>query len=162
MINFRLVLFTCLTIPNVSLAATFIGTQVPPYPDGIESRSGACIALIWGHERTCDVSVGTLARTGENPFAIIVKRKIGLSGKSVLWEVTDQIPYPKIRAGESFSFLWCRVEGKFDATIVAVVRLSDSRWLPAVNWAKKINLESGTVSTISSQDVECENQDWGL
>ena len=143
-------------------STTLTGKIVPPYPEGLETKHGACIAHALGRDRFCELAVGDLRRIGKEPFALIVKREIGRSGKSAIWKVTDQVSWPKHHQDSYVSLGVCSLNGVVDHSIIAVVIESDEQWHLASDWAMKVNLQNGKLSPISPEGVQCENEGWGI
>ncbi|OPX56427.1 hypothetical protein SAMN02745127_01922 [Oceanospirillum multiglobuliferum] len=156
-------LLTILIVLIVSgCSSTLIGKSVPPYPEGLETKHGACIAHALGRDRFCEIAVGDLRKVGKEPFALIVQREIGRSGKNAIWQVTDQISWPKQVEGTYVSLGVCNRNGVIDHSIIAVVIQSEEQWHLAAGWAMKVNLENGKFSPISPEGVKCENEGWGV
>ena len=143
-------------------SVNLIGKKAPPYPEGLETKYGSCVSWALGRDRFCEVSVSDLRRVGENPFAIIVQKEIGRSGNKAIWKITDQTEWPKVHSGEYLSFGVCRLNGAVDHSIIAVVSDNEEQWHVAINWAMRIDLNSGKFIPISPENVLCEDEGWGV
>jgi hypothetical protein len=143
-------------------AESLVGRKVPPYPAGLESKYGACIAHSLGLNHACDFSVSDLRHAGQEPHAILVKKKVSESGGKPVWEVTDQLDYPPLEKGEFLSFASCKLNGIPDYRILALVKEGDKEWLKASKWAGTVDLQSGRFSNIPPENIECENAWWGI
>ena len=156
----RVIIWLLIISMPLAYGGEFIGSEFPPYPEGYESKTGACIGYSLGRERACDYSVFELRR--ETPQLILAARKVGMVGKKAKWSVTDQIKYPVIGEGQLLVLGVCRANGRIDHSISAVVNDSGDEWLKAENWAIKVDLKSGKIKLISAAGVECENEGWGV
>lgn len=143
-------------------AGSLVGAKVPPYPAGLESKYGACIAHSLGLNHACDFSVSDLRYVAKEPHAILVKKKIGENGNKPIWEITDQMDYPSIEKGEFLAFASCKLNGEPDYRILALVKEGDKEWLKASKWAGTVDLQNGRFSKISPENIECENAWWGI
>ncbi|MDH5445942.1 MAG: hypothetical protein OEY52_10315 [Gammaproteobacteria bacterium] len=143
-------------------AENLIGKVVPPYPDGLKSRQGACISVELGDNKFCDYAVEELQEIGKKPHTIVIKKQIGRKGKKAIWKITDQIDYPEIRKGEYLTFAGCKVNNVFDQTVMAVVSFTESQFHKATSWAAIVNLKSGLVTKIQPNGIECDNAGWGV
>ncbi len=143
-------------------ADTLEGKVIPPYPDGLESKTGACVAHALGLIHACDYSVSDLRHPDKEPHAILVKKKIGAKANKPVWKITDQIDYPPLKPGEFLSISTCKLNGEPDPAVLAVVAEQDVEWLMASTWAGKVDLENGEIAKISPKAVECENGLWGI
>lgn len=148
---FLLLLFSS----SVAYGDNFVGQEFPPYPDGYESKNGACIAHALGLAHICDFSLLELSKG--KPRYILAAKKSGMHDKKPKWRITDQVPYPPIAEGQFLALGLCQINGEADHTVAAVVIESDDKWVKAANWAIRVNLASGKIEKISPQGVECEN-----
>ncbi len=159
----KLLLITILIALIVSgCSSTLIGKTAPPYPKGLETKHGACIAHALGKDRFCEIAVGDLRKEGKEPFALIVQKEIGRSGKKAIWQITDQVAWPVSPKGTYVSLGVCSLNSVIDHSIIAIVIQSDEQWHLASGWAMKVNLKNGKFSSISPEGVQCENEGWGV
>lgn len=156
----KIFILLLMTVSTISFGKSFIGKEFPPYPEGYESRNGACIGYSLGRDRACDFSILEL-RKGK-PVLILSGQKLRMNGNKAQWLITDQINYPKINRGNLLVMGVCRRNGLIDHSISAVVIDSDKEWLKASKWAIKINLKTGKIHSIPTRDIECENEGWGI
>jgi hypothetical protein len=147
---------------SVLNAEPLTGTVVPPYPNGLQSTTGACVAHALGLIRACDYSVSDLRYADKQPHAILLKKKVASKGNKPVWRVTDQIDYPPIKPGEFLAISTCKLNDEADPAILAVVAEQDEEWLKASTWAARVDLEKGTIGKISPQGIVCENGLWGI
>lgn len=158
-----MMLLTASIFPVTVFGADLVGSIVPPYPAGTDSRNGACIgkpAETVGKE-ACPYSVGLLEK-GPGIYTQIYAAKLShRTEKNAFFKVTDAIPYPTVTQGYYLAFGLCRLSGENDDTVLAVVRTTDAEWHRDATWARKVDLPSGTFKKISPDNVECMNEDPG-
>jgi hypothetical protein len=161
---FVLIFFVSAAV-NADNLDSLINQVVPAYPADTEVYEASCISEALGAERGCDASIEVLKFKNGNPISILAEKVIknNLQGTSQShWLVTDQVQYPKIGAGESLVLAHCRLNGKLDRTILAVVVQSKTEWLEAKGWARKVDLSTGKFLIINASGIQCENLGWGL
>ncbi|WP_368561693.1 hypothetical protein [Pseudoxanthomonas sp. UTMC 1351] len=150
-------------------ASGLIGKIVPPYPEGLHDAGGSCISESDDYAHVCDYSIGVLAAGGgegsqgdeaEPTLRYVVAAKMaGRDGQSALWKITDAQPYPKAEEGYQLQFGSCRVHGKDDERLAAVVRQSmDQEYLQDVIWARRLDLPSGKLVEVQPSAVDCINE----
>jgi hypothetical protein len=151
-------------------ASGLIGKVVPPYPEGLRDAGGACISESDDHARVCDYSIGVLATadgedSGTDPAAepalryVVAAKMAGRDGQSALWKITDAQPYPTAAEGYQLQFGSCRIHGKNDERLAAVVRQSmDKEYLRDVIWARRLDLQSGRLVEVDPAAVDCINE----
>jgi hypothetical protein len=152
-------------IPAAALADSLVGSTVPPYPVGLASAQGACIAqTLRGIARECDFSIGILEDASSVPKALIGGRLAGRDEKGrARWTVTDTVPYPALPEGYFLAIATCEADGKKDETIVAVVRgVEEVEWLADVLWARRFDLDTEKFVELPIRGVRCLNEGWGL
>lgn len=151
-------------------ASGLIGKIVPPYPEGLHDAGGSCISESDDYARACDYSIGVLAADSEgdpegDPEAqptlryVVAAKMAGREGQSALWKITDAQPYPKAAEDYQLQFGSCRVHGKDDERLAAVVRQSmDKEYLQDVIWARRLDLQSGKLVEVHPSAVDCINE----
>lgn len=151
-------------------ASGLIGKIVPPYPEGLRDAGGSCISESDDYARVCDYSIGVLASTdGDDSEAgpeaepalryVVAAKMAGRDGQSARWKITDAQPYPKAAEGYQLQFGSCRIHGKEDDRLAAVVRQSmDEEYLQDVIWARRLDLPSGKLVEIQPTAVDCINE----
>lgn len=152
-----------LSSPGVHVSE-LIGRTVPPYPQGLRDAGGTCISESDDYARVCDYSIGVLADDGD-PEAepvlryVVAAKMAGRDGQSALWKITDAQPYPKAEDGYQLQFGNCRVHGKEDERLAAIVRQNmDKEYLTDVIWARRLDLPSGKLVEIQPAAVDCINE----
>lgn len=162
--------------PAGALAGDLIGRIVPPYPAQLRDIGGSCMTLTAGYEHICDYSVGVLAdsapiagsapATAANDDAsdttiryVVAGRMAGRDGKQARWLITDAVPYPTAQAGYHLQVSSCRVAGRDDPQVIAVVRGDlEGELLTDVLWARRVDLPAGTFTTLDPKSVDCINE----
>lgn len=151
-----LVLFV---LPAAVIGTDLIGTIIPPYPAG-HTQYGGCIYKPHdpvGKQEICPYAIGFLG-TGPGGFTGIYAAKLDRrEERKVFWKVTDVIPYPKVEPGWAFVYGTCRIRGKDDDSVLAVVRNTGGY----ATWARKVDLPSGRFTSIALDAVECDGIDEG-
>lgn len=148
-------------------ASELIGRIVPPYPDGLRDAGGTCISGSGEYAHVCDYSIGVLADDGGGdpagapetepaPRYVIAAKLAGRDGQSALWKITDAQPYPKAAEGYQLQFGSCRIHGKEDGRLAAVVRQDTNKeYLTDVIWARRLDLQSGKLAEVHPAAVDC-------
>jgi hypothetical protein len=155
-------LILLLSIPTAH-ATDFIGSIIPPYPEGLTHKQGACIASpAHGFNNICDYSIGILEDHEGKLKTIFGARMTGRdASKKAFWNITDTLPYPTLQAGYFLAIANCQDDGKDDQTIIAAVRATDTEWLKDILWAKRYDLKTGKFVDHASTRVQCANEGWG-
>lgn len=156
--------FLCLLLmlPSYTCqASNLIGRIVPPYPDEWISQGGACIAGKLGIKRSCDYSIGILKNL-DQLHIFFGKSAPRINPKKARWFVTDLMPYPKTPAGFHVVYGFCERDGSPDASIIAVVKTTDSEWFSNVQTAYRANMNTGRFEESSIKGVRCRNEGWGV
>ncbi len=153
---------TLCLLPASAFASDLIGLTVPPYPDGLHDIGGSCVSDRPGYEHICDYSIGVLA-DGPDEAAVaryvIAGRMAGRDGQQARWLITDAVPYPKSGAGFHLQTGTCRLDGRDDDRVIAVVRdsLADEL-LRDVVWARRLELPDGKFTPLEPARVDCLNE----
>lgn len=165
MIKYLIFTFFVCSTANADNLNSLINKVVPAYPAELEVYEASCISDALGVEHGCDISIKILKVKNGNPISILAEKVIknNLQGTSqAQWLVTDQVQYPKIGADEFLVLSRCRLNGKFDSTILAVVVESKTEWIEAKGWARKVDLSTGKFLVMNASGIQCENLGWGL
>lgn len=150
----RLVLFFAMTC--AAHAEDLVGKRVPPFPDGLQQGGGSCISA--GTQDPCRRRVSVLINAAGKQIGVYASISDGHDEKGRPYGiVTDLVPYPKIRKGYHLDWGSCRYDRVEDGAVVAVVRDSKRRWLPAVEWAYRVDSASGKLVNLDPARVDCFN-----
>ncbi len=160
----RQMFFVLLAVaPSYVGAGDLIGSEVPPYPDNLKEIGGACIG---GPPRTpdvCDYSIGILGDSEEAPVYVYGGKFLRRDDEGhPFWRVIDAMPYPKLPRGHEFAMSTCRENGVDDATIVAVVKITEEEWHTHVLQAFRLDLKQEKFVPLNPKAIECVNEGWGL
>jgi hypothetical protein len=161
----RIAAWLCTLIPAAALADGLVGSTIPPYPAGLVSEQGACIAGTLGRvARECEFSIGILEDASSIPQTLFSARLAGRDDKGrARWTITDVVPYPVLPEGYFLAMTTCESDGKKDEKIVAVVRASEEdEWLEDVLWARRYDLDTQKFVEQPIRGVRCLNEGWGL
>ncbi len=150
------------TLPAGALAGDLIGRTVPPYPDGLHDVGGSCLTDTPGYEHICDYSIGVLADGAEEGAAlrwIVLGRMAGREGQQARWLITDAVAHPDTGAGYHLQTGTCRLDGKEDDRVLAVVRDDpQGELLTDVVWARRVQLPQARFLPIEPARVDCLNE----
>lgn len=149
---------------TISGATELVALTVPPYPDGLINKQGACIAQSRGLDKECDYSIAVLETVDEQPSVLIGARLMGRDEQQkALWTITDTLPYPDLAEGYLLAIATCQVDGKDDETIIAVVRNDEvEEWLKTLVWARRFDLSKEKFVEQLTAGVQCRNEAAGL
>lgn len=147
----------------VASATEFVGVTVPPYPEGLISKYGSCVALSLGVKRECDYAVSILERPDGKPVVLVGERLVKRDDRrKAIWIITDTLPYPTLPEGYLLAIANCRIDGKPDRTIIAAVRNEDGEWLGTLLWAHRFDLSKEKFVEQPTAGVQCQNEAAGL
>ena len=113
-----------------------------------------------GFERICDYSVGVL----QSPSGLrlyVGKSAPKIEAKKARWLVTDEMIHPPMPPNHQLVYGVCRLNGKKDDTILAVVRNQKVEWYKDIYIAYRVDLSSGRFEKIQTKGIECLNDYWG-
>ena len=148
---------------TVNSAAIELGAVIPPYPEGTEVRHGVCISDASGYSHNCDYAVEVLESVDGTPLSILVLRSLKKNAQEApKWQVTDVVDYPDVLSDHFFVMTTCRIGGKYNDKILAVVKSGNAKWWQATSWAGVVDISTGKFNKLSPADIECENEGWGL
>lgn len=147
-------------------AADLVGRVMPPYPEGLEELGGSCVSASAERAHVCDYSVGVLASSSPEaagpsvPRYVVAGRLAGRDGLRARWEITDAVPYPAGRQDYYLQFGTCRVDGRDDPRVAAIVRQHDTttEWLKDVAWAGRLRLPDARFDVLDARAVDCINE----
>ncbi|NTV94482.1 MAG: hypothetical protein HGA75_03595 [Thiobacillus sp.] len=148
-------------IPNLALGGSLIGTVVPPYPHGVESKGGACISDPAAPERSCAFGIELMRENG-SLYLYLQKTAPQVEPNKPRWLILDRMPYPRTKPGEDVIFAMCELDGKPDQSLIAVVRRDDTEWHTAITKAFRGNLVKERFERTSTAGIRCVNQGWGI
>lgn len=157
-------LLTLLVLPGMVYASDLVGTEIPPYPAGLDESGGACVADSLGTEHICDYSIGTLANDKEEPAYIYAGKFLRNDDKGLAyWKVTDALPQARLAEGHYIAFASCSEDGKADSTLFAEVTGGDAESYKGkdVVWAYRLDLKTEKFVKLDTQHIECVNEGWG-
>ena len=148
----------------VALACTakdpLVGSTIPPYPDGLHERHGACV----GNSATdvCKYSIGFLEGKGNERVMIYAGRFTRRDSEGhVIWLVTDTMAYPPVGPGEYLAASTCRLNGIGNDRIFVVVKNEETEWFRGIVAAYQLNTASGRFESLPQKGIECYNDAWG-
>jgi hypothetical protein len=152
-----LIVAALLSVP--SHAAELIGTQVPPYPPGMESLIGSCLGDTEKGEDICAWSVATLNDISGAAIGVFSGRSAGnAEDGTARWVVTGYLALPTGKEGYEVQIGTCRRSGIDDQTIVALARLDpDQEYSVDVAWAAQFDRTSGALAPMPTTGIDCAN-----
>ncbi len=137
-----------------------------PYPAGLDELGGSCVSDSVEPARVCDYSVAAPASPaavdgGEPDPAFRDCRPTGRPRRRpAQWRITDALPYHTGRPGYYLQFGTCRVNGRDDARVAAIVRQHDTstEWLKDIAWAGRLRLPDARFDVLDARTVDCINE----
>jgi hypothetical protein len=153
----RVVLTSMAFLALPAQAAELIGTEVPPYPAGLESLIGSCIGDPLQGEDVCAWSIGTLNDASGAAVGIYAGKSAGhASDGTPHWLVTGHLPLPTLAEGYQVQITTCRLDGVEDPQLVAVARFTtEAEYSSDVSWAARFERKGGTLREIGTKGVDC-------
>ena len=159
--NIHAALVICfVAFAGTAVAGDLTGKFVPPYPEGWKDKGGACIADGLGPGKSCDYSIGIVEKNSQL-ILILGKSAPKINPKKARWLVTDQMPYPKTPQDFHVDFGHCEVNGQLDATIIAIVKTTNTEWYTTVRTAFRANLTTERFEAVPIMGIRCINAGWG-
>jgi hypothetical protein len=151
------VLISLLLLALPTQAAELIGTQVPPYPAGLNSLGGSCIGDPLQGEDVCAWSIGALGNAPGAAIAVYAARLTGRdSDGTPRWLVTGHLSLPTLAEGYDVQIATCRLDGVADSQIVAVARFpTEAEYSSDVSWAAIFERKGGTLREIGTKGIDC-------
>ena len=144
-------------------ASALVGQVVPPYPDGLVSRSGTCLAREPGDAHVCDYGVGLLEDAQGHARYVLAEQAAGVGGDGhPAWRVLDVMPYPPMGPDRVLAIAQCERDGVADGAILAVVALRDREWLEPAEHAWRLDFASGRFVEIATAGLRCMNEGYGF
>ncbi len=156
-------LISLLVLPGMVYAADLVGTEIPPYPAGLDESGGACVGDSLGTEHVCDYSIGTLVNADEETAYIYAGKFLRNDDKGLAyWKVTDALPQSKLAEGHYITYTSCTQDGKPDSTIFAEV--TGNKDVEAfkgkdIVWAYRLDLKSEKFVKLDGKGLECVNEE---
>jgi hypothetical protein len=140
-------------------AAELVGTEVPPYPAGMESLIGSCLGDTGKGEDVCAWSVATLNDSSGAAVGVFAGRLAGNADDGTArWLVTGYLDLPTGREGYEVQIGTCRRSGVDDHTIVALARLDpNEEYSDDVAWAAQFDRATGGLALIATTGIDCLN-----
>ncbi|WP_198669665.1 hypothetical protein [Pelagibacterium sediminicola] len=151
---FALVLMCIWTVP-ASASEDLTGTLVPPYPDGMSSQMGACIAA---DDDVCAYSIAALSGPDGAVVAIFAQKLVGFSDDGPVWEVLDTLDAPEQAEGQIWAFEECHLDGAIDPAVIGLVTARDmGGWLETKDtiWAVRLETDRSELVALDPADIRC-------
>jgi hypothetical protein len=147
-----------------AVGCSLIGAVIPPAPNDLTHRSGACITSNRGYAHMCDYSIGILQNASGQPSVVYAGRLVGRdSSGQPTWHVVDTFPHPDLPANYFIAVSTCRLDGRDDQTVIAAVRFEETQeWLDEALWARRFDLDQERFLDVSTKGIDCLNEAWGL
>ena len=143
-------------LPAAATATDLIGTIVPPYPEGTESRMGQCIEDASGD--ICAFSVSTLNANDGTVVAILAKALSHRVEGTAHWHVLDVHDAPQLEEGQMWAIEECVKDGTPDPATIGIVAYRDmGGWIETGEtvWAIRFDRESQKLTELDPDAVEC-------
>jgi hypothetical protein len=147
-------------------AAVLIGQRVPPYPEGMIEISGICVPAA-GAADVCAYGLATIGAPGVDGGAatarfLIASRNTEPRADTPVWQVMDALDLPAIEPGDDFQLVGCRLDGKDDGGIVAVMRYGAGGSPASPRWVRRFDVDAGKLVEIEPARVACEDPAEGV
>ncbi len=151
-----------LVLSGTAWSATLVGTEVPPYPDGLQEVGGVCVGDSIGLDHICDYAINTVedAQGGQTLYAGKISRYD--ADGNPYWKVLDAMPYPSVTKEQILAMTTCRKDGNADTTIFAVAKASEEEWYKTIEKAYKLDLTQQKFIELDTSGIDCQNESWGL
>ena len=76
-------------------------------------------------------------------------------------QVLDVLELPPFSKSQMIAFRFCRLNGKVDREITAIVEMTETEYYTQVSHAWRVNTQTGKIEVMSTHGVDCQNQGWG-
>lgn len=159
--------FVLFASPARAGEGSLVGLDMPPYPDGLRELQGTCLSDSDDPARVCDYGIAVLGTMDEPdvdavPRHIVAQRSLGRDGDLPRWRITDAVPYPQTGKDYWLQIGTCRVDGKDDGNVAALVRHADAEYSDDVTRAWRLDFGSGRLQDIDPASVDCLNEGLGV
>lgn len=147
--------FMCIWVLPASASEEMAGMLVPPYPEGMSSQMGACIAA---DDDVCAYSIAALNGPDGAVVAIIAQKLAGFVDDGPIWEVLDTLDAPEQGDGQIWAFEECHFDGEIDPAVIGLVTARDmGGWLEIEDtvWAVRLETDRGELVPLNPEDVRC-------
>lgn len=149
------VLLVLLFVAAPASASDLIGRLVPPYPAGMASDMGTCIA---SKRDPCGYSIGTL-NDAQGKILKVMALALSKRLKGVpVWRVIDIRDAPALARQQMWALEECAVDGKIDPTIIGAVSYRDmGGWIETKDtiWAIRFDVAAGRLEDVKLATVSC-------
>ncbi|RFP62522.1 hypothetical protein D0Y53_01535 [Luteimonas weifangensis] len=140
----------------------WVGKIVPPYPDGVVETAGSCIGdPAAAPAALCDHAIAVLHDPQSGLRTILALTQAPHFGKQPLWRIADALePGELDDRGVEVATATCRLRGRDDAALVALVRPTERAWwAPLRAW--RFDIAAGQLQPVAAADVRCRNEGFG-
>jgi hypothetical protein len=149
-------------IAGCAATPSLVGKSVPPYPAGLQERSGVCLPASGG-ARDCQYSLSVLDSDSGGRATAVALEVVSRDKKGrPTWRVLDSAEIPDVKDGYSLEMQSCRVDRKKDEAVVAIVTptggKAESPWGNSY-WAIRFDRKQKRFTTVPADKVECAGTD---
>lgn len=75
-------------------------------------------------------------------------------------QVLDVLELPPFSKSQRIAFRFCRLNGKVDRAIAAIVEMTETEYYTQISHAWRVNTQTGKIEAMSTHGVDCKNQGW--
>lgn len=146
-----------------SAIASWLGREVPPYPDGLEKAEGTCIPGDAGIEHICDYGIAVW-RDPQGIYRHLVAGQLlghDPAGRA-RWRLLDVLPYPVLPEGYGLTIGLCEIDGRVAPNVAATVDMSrDTEWFAAIDKAWRLDFGRKRLVETRPDGIRCRNEGFG-
>ncbi|MFZ5723068.1 MAG: hypothetical protein ACOY33_05345 [Pseudomonadota bacterium] len=155
--SFPLLLIAFLVTP--SHAADLVGSVVPPYPAGLDSRQGRCVPGGEGYEHVCDYGIGILEDAGGKKLMLLGQKSVPGPENPQRWLITDAVAYPAMAEDQYLAIGVCEIDGAPDEAVIAVAGVVDAEFSDRIVQARRLDRATGKFIELPPAGIRCLNED---
>jgi hypothetical protein len=136
----------------------YVGLTYRDLPKGLENRGGWVI----DSDRRDPTHGGAIIRQGQSQMLWLERYISRDAAGRVTYQVVDALNLPEILKSRELAVGFCRLNGRSDRRIAAIVEATNTEFRTRVHRAWQLNINTGKIVPISTRRIACENPGWGV
>ena len=109
-----------------------------------------------------DYSVGSYSKEEEDNSRLIILKKIHRHNDVVNFSIVDKLLIENIPDNHYIGFGDCRINGKVDREIIVLYEYEDTEYYTKIKKAWRADRSSKKIIKISTENIDCTNDGWGV
>ncbi len=109
-----------------------------------------------------DYSVGCYSKEEEDNSRLIIFEKIHRDNGLVNYSIVDKLLIENIPNNHYVGYGDCRIKGKVDREIIVLYEYEDAEYYTKIKKAWRADRNSKKIIKISTENIDCINEGWGV